>query len=203
MKKKFFTADWHLSELKAPNTWSFHRDFETPEQMNDKIIANINKYVGEDDELYVLGDVGVGPQCEPWLAQIRCKNLFLIIGEKDEAEWAKEVLPKYFKSPWFNTTTVKIETLPNTILCLAHKPSVVQSVINTLEHGDNQYKWMSPKPLFFGLNGHIHRARAGNNLRNTLTVSCDLWDYVPLSQERIAHLYGAITKFWDNEVFEQ
>ena len=196
---KFFTSDWHLGEKKAPNTWSYHRDFDSPEEMNDTIIKKINKYVGKNDELYVLGDVAVGPECELWLQQINCQNLFLITGDKDDHskfEWVKEIYPKYFQSPWSDVMTTKISTLPNIELILAHKP------LTTAHYMAQHVDVMNPKENFFGLFGHIHRTKSMGNNRDMLNVACDLWDYVPLSEERIAHLYGAITKYWDDEVFK-
>lgn len=199
---KFFTGDWHLSEKKAPNTWSFHRDFDSPEEMNDLIIQKINKYVGADDELYVLGDVAVGPECEPWLKQIICKNLFLIAGEKDDSTknpWVRDILPNYFQSPWSNTMEVNISTLPDVTLILGHKPSTANLFLNQAIDANRFTKEASQ---FFGLFAHVHRAKTVSKNRDMLNVGCDLWDYVPLSEERIAHLHGAVTKFWDNEVYD-
>jgi len=195
---KFFTADWHLSEKKTPNTWSYHRDFDSPEQMNDCIIQKINKFVGEDDELYVLGDVAVDPNCEYWLQQIKCKNMYLIMGDKDDTkkyEWVKEIYPKYFKSPWSDVMKVQISTLPDKELILSHKPSDAAHYLNQTINA------ATPKESLFGLFGHTHRAKAMSVNKNMLSVSCDLWDYVPLSEERIAHLFGAVTKYWDAEVY--
>lgn len=196
---KFFTGDWHLSEKKAPNTWSFHRDFDSPEEMNDLIIQKINKYVGADDELYVLGDVAVGPECEPWLKKIVCKNLFLIPGEKDidtEKGGIKSFLQPYFK---LSPTSIKSSTNPNLVYVMAHTPSMCARLI---ENHNSDVEFLDYIPSVFGLHAHIHRARAMGKSKKTLNVGCDLWDYVPLSESRIDHLYGAITKYWDGEVYD-
>lgn len=199
---KFFTGDWHLSEKKSPNTWSFHRDFDSPEEMNDLIIKKINKFVGKNDELYVLGDVAVGPECEAWLQQIKCQNLFLITGEKDDSAknpWVREVLAKYFQSPWSDTIDVQISTLPNITLVLGHKPSTTKNYLSQMR---DSHKFTNSSEDFFGLFAHVHRAKTVGLNRDMLNVGCDLWDYVPLSEERIAHLHGAVTKFWDDEIYK-
>ena len=192
--KTFFTAYWHLCEKKAPNTWSFHRDFDSPEQMNDTIIGKVNRYVGENDTLYVLGDVATSLEAEQWLQQIKCKNLVLVMGEKDQPMEMFEMLSKYF-SPIFHSPT-SINNLSEITFVAGHKPSDVKERLNTLN--DEQ---RFTNQLFFGLHGHIHRAKSCGSNRDMLNVGCDLWDYVPLSFERIMHLHGAVTKFWDGEIF--
>lgn len=61
--------------------------FETIEKMNSGIIDNINKIVGENDELWNLGDVFFGGDIEK-LRRLRqriiCKNFNLLFGNHDK-----------------------------------------------------------------------------------------------------------------------
>ena len=54
MNKIYFTSDLHFCHnrdfIYKP------RDFSSVEEMNEQIIKNFNEIVGEDDDLYILGD---------------------------------------------------------------------------------------------------------------------------------------------------
>ena len=55
---RFFTADLHLGHA---NIIGFcDRPFASVEAMNDALLANWADTVGEDDEIWVLGDVAMG-----------------------------------------------------------------------------------------------------------------------------------------------
>lgn len=54
--------------------------------MNKTIVDNINSCVGEDDELYHLGDWSFGGKESVWIfkQQLKCKNIHLIYGNHDQ-----------------------------------------------------------------------------------------------------------------------
>jgi calcineurin-like phosphoesterase family protein len=61
------------------------RDFETIEQMNDRLVNAINNVVGQDDTLIMLGDVSFGgfENIGIFLDRLICKNIHLILGNHD------------------------------------------------------------------------------------------------------------------------
>jgi calcineurin-like phosphoesterase family protein len=61
------------------------RDFQTIEQMNDRIVSGINNMVGQDDTLIMLGDVSFGgfENIEIFLDRLVCQNIHLILGNHD------------------------------------------------------------------------------------------------------------------------
>ena len=61
------------------------RDFETIDQMNERLIDGINHYVGQDDTLIMLGDVSFGgfDNIGLFLDRLVCKNIHLILGNHD------------------------------------------------------------------------------------------------------------------------
>jgi calcineurin-like phosphoesterase family protein len=61
------------------------RDFQTIEQMNDRIVSGINNMVGQDDTLIMLGDVSFGgfENIEIFLDRLICQNIHLILGNHD------------------------------------------------------------------------------------------------------------------------
>lgn len=88
----FITSDTHYGHAnicRGVSTWDDKtkcRDFDTVEQMNDAIVANINKMVGVDDILIHLGDFSFGgiQNIFEFRERINCRNIYLIIGNHDK-----------------------------------------------------------------------------------------------------------------------
>ena len=61
------------------------RDFETIDQMNQRLVDGINNMVGQDDTLIMLGDVSFGgfENIGIFLDRLICKNIHLILGNHD------------------------------------------------------------------------------------------------------------------------
>jgi len=61
------------------------RDFQTIEQMNERIVDGINHFVGQDDTLIMLGDVSFGgfDNIGIFLERLVCHNIHLILGNHD------------------------------------------------------------------------------------------------------------------------
>jgi calcineurin-like phosphoesterase family protein len=61
------------------------RDFQTIEQMNERLVNGINNVVGQDDTLIMLGDVSFGgfENIGLFIDRIICKNIHLILGNHD------------------------------------------------------------------------------------------------------------------------
>lgn len=87
--KLFFTSDLHYGHAnicKATSKWlDGYRDFSSLEEMNETIISNINKYVGEDDYLFNLGDLVFGNKLNliELINKINCKNVYVTYGNHD------------------------------------------------------------------------------------------------------------------------
>lgn len=85
MEMLFFTSDLHLGHqaiLQFAN-----RPYWDIDQMNDALIENINRTVGADDGLYILGDLSYRISKEDAAAlikRIHCQNLHLIVGNHDK-----------------------------------------------------------------------------------------------------------------------
>jgi calcineurin-like phosphoesterase family protein len=96
-KKVFFCSDTHYSHTNICRGVSRWRDengnvpiigtrpFSTLEEMNETIIANINKTVGQDDVLIHFGDWSFGgiENIQKFQDRIYCKNIYLLIGNHD------------------------------------------------------------------------------------------------------------------------
>ncbi len=91
-QRLFFTSDTHYNHrniCRGTTTWtdpdSKTRDFDTLEQMNDRIVNNINSVVGQDDILIHLGDWSFGgfESIDAFRNRIHCNEIHLILGNHD------------------------------------------------------------------------------------------------------------------------
>jgi len=88
----YFTSDTHYMHTnicRGTTRWSnadgFTRNFDTLDQMNDRIVNGINEVVGQDDILFHLGDWSFGGFEMIWKFRhrINCQNIHLILGNHD------------------------------------------------------------------------------------------------------------------------
>lgn len=78
----YFTSDLHLSHKNVVK--HNNRPFETVEEMNEALIHNWNKRVGEDDEIYILGDLTFkGPVVAREFLSRLCGKKYFIRGNHD------------------------------------------------------------------------------------------------------------------------
>jgi calcineurin-like phosphoesterase family protein len=77
------TTNWRTQDGEVPIDST--RDFQTIEQMNERLVDGINHFVGQDDTLIMLGDVSFGgfENIGIFLNRIICKNIHLILGNHD------------------------------------------------------------------------------------------------------------------------
>ena len=104
----FFTSDTHYSHsniCSATTNWSvndgYARKFDSLEDMNQRLVDNINNRVGENDILIHLGDWSFGgfDKIEEFRSQINCKNIHLVLGNHDDhISRNKENIQKLFSS---------------------------------------------------------------------------------------------------------
>ncbi len=88
----YFTSDTHYMHTnicRGTTRWSnaedITRDFDTLDQMNDRIVNGINAAVGQDDILFHLGDWSFGgfEMIEQFRNRINCRNIHIILGNHD------------------------------------------------------------------------------------------------------------------------
>lgn len=89
----FFTSDTHYNHAnicRGTTNWTISdgiscRDFDTLDEMNNRLVNNINEVVGENDILIHLGDWSFGgfDSIREFRDRIVCKNIHLILGNHD------------------------------------------------------------------------------------------------------------------------
>jgi len=91
-QRLFFTSDTHYMHkniCRGTTSWinaeDITRDFDTLDQMNDRIVNGINEVVGQDDILFHLGDWSFGgfEMIEQFRNRINCRNIHLVLGNHD------------------------------------------------------------------------------------------------------------------------
>lgn len=87
----WFCSDPHYNHkniCRGISTWNSGstRDFKTLEEMNIRLVENINSVVSENDTLFCLGDWSFGGpgSIKEFRDKINCKNINLILGNHDK-----------------------------------------------------------------------------------------------------------------------
>lgn len=158
---KYYTADWHLFHQNVIRY--SNRPFGTVEEMNEALVSNTNNTVGPNDELYFLGDVGMGniERIHEVLRRIVCKNLHLIEGNHDPSALSR--LPI-----WKSVSQIK--EVKDYVGGTKHP--VVLCHYKMVEFNRSHYGALQ---LF----GHAHGTEAGN--QQQIDVGVDCWDYRPIT----------------------
>jgi calcineurin-like phosphoesterase family protein len=168
-------TDWRTQDGEVPVGST--RDFETIEQMNNRLVNAINNVVGQDDTLIMLGDVSFGgfENIGIFLDRLICKNIHLILGNHDtHIENNRENIQSRFLSVQ-HYLEVNIND-KNFVLC--HYP--LQS-------------WNGLNKGVIHLHGHVHlpaNRKFGNGKR--MDVGVDGNDMVPYSIDAIIKIMGKI-----------
>lgn len=151
----FFTSDLHFFHDNILK-WS-NRPYKTIDEMNDDIINRINKKVGNNGILYILGDVSFGNLANTieCLQRINTPNKTLIIGNHDE---------HFLKRGDFITCFTEVHhrlqlNVNKRVIILDHYP--IQSWKN-MHHGS------------IHLHGHSHGGTDNSNL-NRIDVGFDVY----------------------------
>lgn len=78
--------DWVKGVVLDDSRLNFRKAADT-DAHDEAIVANINRIVGEDDELWILGDIGYRTSVrhlKSCLRQLRCRHLHAVIGNHDD-----------------------------------------------------------------------------------------------------------------------
>lgn len=157
------------------------RPFSSIDEMNQKIINNINDKVQPNDIIFILGDFVFGEEkVKEILSRINCKNVHLVLGNHDVDIAKSKELKSLFKSV-NNYLEISVQDLSlehkyqRIVLC--HYPILEW---NRGHHGS----WM--------LHGHCHgQLTIPEQLKNKriLDVGVDNLNFSPISYEELKKLF--------------
>ncbi|KFI52215.1 phosphoesterase [Bifidobacterium biavatii] len=184
--------DWAKGVVLDDSRLNFRKAADT-DAHDAAIVANINKVVGPDDELWILGDIGYRTSVnhlKDCLRQLACKHLHAVIGNHDDWWLDDKPARNLFES---------IE--PNDTVELGgfdlQRPDVTEIV--NLSHfpyrEDLAYSWpddvakFHDKALPFDgrklLYGHTHQLSPAGARPEALNVGLDAWNLQPVSHAQI------------------
>lgn len=167
----YFSSDthfYHANVIKYSN-----RPFKDVDEMNRGLIKNFNETVGQNDELWILGDFAFAKvdQALSMLNQIQCQNLHYVLGNHDKIMHDPKIKAK-FKSM---QSYAKVDYNKHRFICF-HFPIL---------------EWESGHHGTIHLHGHTHgNLQYPDSLQNKkiFDVGVDLWDYKPVSAEHLLKL---------------
>lgn len=160
--KKWFISDIHFSHTNIIKYAG--RPFANVDEMNQTLIDNWNQCVGVDDQVFFLGDFGLGSVDH---LHAICKQLkgskVCILGNHDKnASWMTRIgFNVVLESAFLKIGQHTVE--------LIHIPS-------------------NPPPIHFQLHGHVHEKRPSKIISNQLNLCVEVWDYKPVSERIILTL---------------
>lgn len=112
----WITADPHYGHknlIPSESEWTSEkkgvfRDFANLLEHNQTIVNNINKYVKENDTLWILGDFCLGGPDNIWefRKQINCKNIHLVLGNHDHHIRKNRILDNCKRSHPYSSTLI-------------------------------------------------------------------------------------------------
>ncbi len=183
-----YTSDLHLGH--ANIIWLCHRPFLDVEEMNRALINNWNARVGDNDHVYLIGDLAY-QSAQPvagYLRQMR-GHKHLILGNHDKS-WIKQTeLSNYFESV---EAIQEIEDRGRRVV-LRHYPHPLKTL---------------PDKNSYLVHGHIHNSRQGGywpllqNSERILNASVEINGYQPVSLDELIKNNGAFKSASYSSCFE-
>lgn len=174
MAKVWFTADTHFGHKRTLELSK--RPFESVEEMDQVLIDNWNKIVGDDDIVYHLGDFGDYSRSLSLNGRI-----ILLFGNYERSDVNRGNIKTELLSVGYNFYSVYEQNkIYYQDFPMVHEPSK----LNDFE---------------FGLFGHIHKLQMVR--RNGLNVGVDCHNYKPIDLETVLFYKNAIENHYDEEVF--
>src|ERR1700722_11047026 len=166
--KKWFIADTHFSHANIIRY--ANRPYANVEEMNESLIDNWNQCVDIDDQVFFLGDFGLGDvnHLHSICSQLK-GNKICIRGNHDRnASWMMRVgFSTVLESAFLKIGQHTVE--------LIHIPS-------------------NEAPSHFQLHGHVHEKRPNKIISHQLNLCVELWDYKPVAEKTILSLLDKASK---------
>lgn len=183
---RFFTADLHLGHT---NIISFcNRPFASVDAMNAALLANWTDTVGDDDEIWVLGDVAMGRIAEtlPTIGSLPGRK-HLVPGNHDRCWPGHDRLRPQDEEMYID---VGFEIHPESVsfqlgevpVTACHFPVAGDSQAED-RFGDHRPEVPADTWL---LHGHVHQSWQTNGRQ--INVGVDVWNFRPVSEEVLLDL---------------
>jgi len=182
---RFYTADTHFGHKRIIEL--SNRPFNDVDEMNHRIINNINQVAGPDDELWILGDMAMGTLVETLeLIKLINPSVHLVNGNHDRT-WrgAKEKdrakTPLYIEAGIQSIQDEAIHNIDGIPVRLSHFPYAGD---HTEE--DRHVEWRPADDGMWLLCGHVHELWGQQGMM--INVGVDVRNFCPISEEDVLGL---------------
>ncbi|WP_020662674.1 metallophosphoesterase family protein [Amycolatopsis benzoatilytica] len=181
----YFTSDTHFDHEMVAGL----RGFGAPAEHDEEIVARWNRTVSPGDEVWHLGDVGIGrlARSAPWLAQLN-GTIHLVTGNHD-APWPGNRGAYRHQRAWLeHFETVQAfarRKIAGQQVLLSHFPFTGD---HTGEDRYTRYRLPDPGDTWL-LHGHVHDEWKVNGRQ--INVGADVWDLAPVPLAAIEDLVRA------------
>lgn len=166
--KKWFISDTHFSHTNIIRYTG--RPFETVEEMNRCLIKNWNDCIDANDQVFFLGDFGLGDvdHLHSICSQLKGHKICIRGNHDRNASFMMRVgFSTVLESAFLKIGQRTVE--------LIHVPS-------------------NPAPSHYQLHGHVHEKRPGKIMSNQLNLCVEVWDYKPVAEKTILSLLDKASK---------
>lgn len=166
--KKWFISDTHFSHKNIIKYTG--RPFATVEEMDRCLIKNWNDCIEEGDQVFFLGDFGIGDvdHLHSICSQLKGHKICIRGNHDRNASWMMRI---GFQTV-FEAAFIKIR---QHIVELIHIPS-------------------NETPAHFQLHGHVHEKRPNKIVSNQLNLCVEVWEYKPVAEKTILSLLDIASK---------
>lgn len=187
MSNIFFTADSHFGHRAMAATGKGWRPFKTLAEHDETLIENWNKVVKADDQVWHLGDVGMGPEMEILEKVARLNgSKHLITGNHDKC-WSGERDAHKHIGLWMRffdsvQTFARRRIDGNQNIMLSHFPYEGDHVA---QERYGQYR-LRDQGLWLA-HGHVHDAWAKRGRQ--VNVGVDVRDFTPMHLDELVEAF--------------
>jgi len=166
--KKRFISDTHFSHTNIIKYTG--RPYANIEEMNRSLIENWNQFVDVDDQVFFLGDFGLGDveHLHSICSQLKGHKICIRGNHDRNANW----MTKIGFAVVLEAAVLKIGRHNAELI---HIPT-------------------TPPPAHFQLHGHVHEKRPCKIIANQLNLCVEVWDYKPVSEKIIISLLDKASK---------
>lgn len=160
--KKWFIADTHFSHSNIIKYAA--RPYATVEEMNLHLINNWNRCVREDDQVFFLGDFGLGDveHLHSICTQLHGHKIGIRGNHDRNPSWMTRIgFDVVLESAFLKIGRHTVE--------LIHIPT-------------------DPPSSYVQLHGHVHEKRPNRIISNQLNLCVEVWNYQPVAERQLISL---------------
>lgn len=160
--QRWFISDTHFSHRNIIKYAG--RPYASVEEMNCALIENWNQCVGDEDQVFFLGDFGLGSvdHLHSICSKLKGRKICIRGNHDRNASWMTRVgFSVVLESAFLKIGRHTVE--------LIHIPS-------------------ESEPDHFQLHGHVHEKRPCKIIANQLNLCVEVWGYKPVSEKEIISL---------------